>query len=363
MSKAKQVVALAGDGIGEEVMPVALEVLEAALEGSDKKLEIASHPVGAKPLLGGGSPLPASTLKACVKADAVLLGALGDPRFDDREPAERPEAALLELREQLEVHANLRPARFIEAIADCSPLKPEVGRNADIMIVRELRGGIYFGRPRVMNRSGSEPRRALNTMVYDETEIERVARRAFELARSRRGRLVSVDKANVLEVSRLWRNVVTELSSEYPDVELRHAFVDAFALELACRPSELDVVLTANLFGDILSDQAAMLNGGLGLLPSASLGGRTDLYEPVHGSAPDIAGRGVANPTAMVLSAAMMLRYSFGWEEEAKRIEAAVDGVLCGRGRPADLARPSDEVLTTKAMGEAIRERLTKERV
>ncbi|MEE9393529.1 MAG: 3-isopropylmalate dehydrogenase [Planctomycetota bacterium] len=354
MSEIKKVIVLAGDGIGAEVMPVATELLALVAKERGEALDVIAMPIGVEPLLAEGRSLPDATLRACLEADSVLLGALGDPRFDDQDPKERPEIALLALRKQMGVYANLRPVQWIEALAKCSPLRPEIGRGSDMVVVRELGGGIYFGEPRGIDEAKKDARRAFNTMIYTEAEITRIAKRAFELASGRRKSLVSVDKANVLEASRLWRTVVSEVAREFPEVQLRHAFVDAFALELACRPADLDVVLTANLFGDVLSDESAILHGGLGLLPSASLGDGPGLFEPVHGSAPDIAGKDRANPIAMVLSMALMLHHGLGWTEEAERVERAVHKTLESGARSADIAVGSDEVLGTRELGARI---------
>ena len=303
--------------------------------------------------MAANDPLPADTVAACLASSAVLLGAVGDPRFDRNPGHLRPEAGLLRLRRELGAYANLRPAVLFSPIEDCSPLRAEVVRGTDIMIVRELLGGLYFGQPRsIEGVAGS--RIALNTMTYAEPEIERIARVAFELAKKRRGKVLSVDKANVLECSRLWREVVTRVGKDYSEVKLAHQYVDSAAMLLVQRPTDFDVVLTENMFGDILSDQAGGIVGSLGLLASASVGGPVGLYEPVHGSAPDIAGKGIANPLGAILSAAMMLRHSFQLEEEAGCVEKAVSIMLARGARTADLAGKTHAATSTAEMGERV---------
>jgi 3-isopropylmalate dehydrogenase len=294
-------------------------------------------------------------LQACLASEAVLLGAVGGPSFDSFPSHLRPESGLLRLRRGLGVFANLRPAICFAALEDTSPLRADVVRGTDVMIVRELLGGIYFGEPR--NTQGTAGNRvAIDTMRYGEAEIERIAHVGFELARTRRRKLTSVDKANVLDCSRLWREVVTRVGQQYPDVKLSHAYVDSAAMALVARPADFDVVLTENMFGDILSDQAGAVVGSLGMLGSASIGGAVGLYEPVHGSAPDIAGQGIANPLGAILSAAMLLRYSFKLETEAKLVESAVDAVLTAGARTKDLVRTGESALTTSAMGQKVAE-------
>lgn len=331
-----KVVVLAGDGIGPEVIRQARRVLEAVVPSG---IDYQDALIGGAAIDAHGTPLPDATLAACQAADAVLLGAIGAPQYDSLPSEQKPEKGLLQLRAALDVFANLRPAVCPPALAAASSLKPEVIAGLDILIVRELTGGIYFGTPRGVETDESGQRTAYNTMRYSEAEITRIARRAFEAARARGGRLCSVDKANVLEVSMLWREVVSALGArDYPDIELSHQYVDNAAMQLVRNPKQFDVLVTGNLFGDILSDAAAMLVGSIGLLPSASLNeSGVGLYEPVHGSAPDIAGKDVANPLAAVLSAAMMLRYSLQQDAAARRIEAAVDAVLAAGHRPADL--------------------------
>jgi 3-isopropylmalate dehydrogenase len=355
------ITALPGDGVGPEVTDEAVRVLETIAQVFSHQLSITRKAVGGAALLSSKDPLPADTLQACLSSGAVLLGAVGGPSFDSFPSHLRPESGLLRLRRGLGVFANLRPAICFSALEDTSPLRADVVRGTDVMIVRELLGGIYFGEPR--NTQGAPGDRvAIDTMRYTEAEIERIAHVGFELARTRRRKLTSVDKANVLDCSRLWREVVTRVAQQYPDVKLSHAYVDSAAMALVARPADFDVVLTENMFGDILSDQAGAVVGSLGMLGSASIGGAVGLYEPVHGSAPDIAGQGIANPLGAILSAAMLLRYSFKLENEAACVEAAVGAVLTAGARTKDLARPGENVLNTSAMGEkvaaAIRERV-----
>ena len=328
-----RILVIPGDGIGAEVMPHVLRVLETL----DLKLSFDSGELGGVAIDKHGTPLPTATLEAARASDAVLLGAVGGPKWDDLPMEHRPEKGLLGLRAGLDAFANLRPAMLFAPLADASSLRPELVAGLDILIVRELTGGIYFGEPRgVETHDGL--RRGFNTDVYAEDEIERIARTAFDLADKRGGRLTSVDKANVLEVTQLWRDVVTEVHADFPDVELDHLYVDNAAMQLVRAPKQFDVIVTGNLFGDILSDAAAMLTGSLGMLPSASLNARGQgIYEPVHGSAPDIAGRNIANPLATILSAAMMLRYSLGEAAAADRVEAAASAVLERGIRTADI--------------------------
>jgi len=309
-------------------------------------------------LIGGAAldatavPLPAETISVCSNAQAILLGAVGGPEWDNKRPELRPEQGLLQLRQRLELYVNLRPARVLDSLVNLSALKPNLVRGTDLMIVRELLGGIYFGNPRgIFSKNGE--RMGINTEVYREHEVERVAHRAFQLARLRRRKVTSVDKANILESSRLWREVVTRIGRMYADVELDHLYVDSCAMQLIDRPTTFDVILTTNMFGDILSDEAAMLTGSIGLLPSASLGERTALYEPVHGSAPDIAGRNRANPIAAIASAALMLRYSLRMEAVAGAIETAIEKVMKRGARTSDLPGKSRPVSTSR-MGDLI---------
>ncbi len=329
-----RITVLPGDGIGPEVTREAVRVLRAVAEVQGYEFTFDEKAMGGIAIREFGTPLPQATLEACQAGDAVLLGAVGAPDLGVLPPEKRPEAGLLALRRALGGFANLRPAVCYPAIVDCSPLRSEVVRGADILFVRELLGGIYFGEPRGCDAAG-----AFNTMRYSEPEIERVARIAFDLARGRRRKLTSVDKANVLETSQLWRRVVTRLGREYPEVTLEHTYVDACAMRLIASPTSFDVVLTENLFGDILSDEAAVIAGSLGMLASASIGGAVGLYEPVHGSAPDIAGQGIANPLGAIASAALLLRHSAHLADEAAVIEYAIEGVLNAGYRTPDLRR------------------------
>jgi 3-isopropylmalate dehydrogenase len=326
------IVTLPGDGVGPEVTAAAVAVLETVAEHYDHSFEFGHHLIGGCAIDATGEPLPAATLDACRQADAVLLGAVGGPQWSDPEAKVRPEQGLLALRAALGVYANLRPLTVHPALAALSPLKNERLREVDVLFVRELTGGAYFGAKTRSDEAATDECR------YTVAEVERVARRAFELARARRRHLTSVDKANVLETSRLWRGTVTRLAAEYPDVRLEHQLVDSMAMLLLTQPQRYDVVVTENLFGDILTDEAAALAGSLGLLPSASLGeGARGLYEPIHGSAPDIAGQGVANPLGAILSAALLLRHSLGLDAEARAVETAVAQVLEHGPRSRDL--------------------------
>ncbi len=344
---------LSGDGIGPEVTEQAVAVLQAVSEAFGHKLQLQNKVIGGAALAAVSDPLPADTLKACLDSSAVLLGAVGSPGFDHYPNHLRPEAGLLRLRRELGAYANLRPAVCFPALEDCSPLRGELVRGTDIMIVRELLGGLYFGEPRSIRGTAGE-RVAVNTMTYDEPAIERIARVAFDLAMKRRRKVLSVDKANVLECSRLWRDVVTRCAKDYPIVELSHMYVDSAAMSLVQRPKDFDVILTENMFGDILSDQAGGVVGSLGLLASASIGGAVGIYEPVHGSAPDIAGKGIANPLGAILSVAMLLRHSFQLETEAERIEKAVSAVLDQGARTADLLRSGQIPVSTTEMGRRV---------
>jgi 3-isopropylmalate dehydrogenase len=344
-----KIIILPGDGIGPEVTACAVKVLEAVGAMFNHKIDCSFKDVGGSAILKHNNPLPDDTLDACLSSDAVLLGAVGDPAFDGYPTNLRPEAGLLGLRRGLGAFANLRPALLFPSLIDSSPLRPEVIKGTDLVIVRELLGGLYFGEPRgELDIDGS--RRAINTMSYSEGEIERIARYAFDLARSRRHHVTSVDKANVLESSKLWREVVIRVSTDYPDVKLQHQYVDSCAMALVARPASFDVLVTENTFGDILSDEAGAVVGSLGLLASASIGGKVGLYEPVHGSAPDIAGKGIANPLGAILSAAMMLRYSFKLEAEAATIERAVEKTLAEGHRTPDLAIKDQTGITTEEM-------------
>ena len=347
------VAVLPGDGIGPEVTDEALRVLRAVAELFGFGLETPEYSVGAAGVAASGSALPARTRGGVTQADAVLLGAVGDPALATAEGERRPEAGLLALRKLLGAYANLRPVAVHPALRHASPLRPERLDGVDLLIVRELTGGLYYGEPR-----GRERDSAVNTLRYTVPEIERVARVAFQAARERRNAVTSVDKANVLEVSLLWRETVTRVGREFPDVRLEHLYVDFAAMRLVAEPARIDVLLTENLFGDILSDEAAVLAGSLGLLPSASIGDGPGLFEPVHGSAPDIAGRGVANPIGAIASAAMLLRYGLKQPEAATVVEQAVAGVLKAGLRTADLARPGEPTVGSRAMGEGIARRI-----
>lgn len=348
-----EIVVLPGDGIGPEVTREAVRILRTVLDSYGYEFHYDERLIGGAAIKQFGTPLPKATLQACLESHAVLLGAVGGPEFDTLPATQRPEAGLLALRRALGGYANLRPAIAYPSIAECSPLRAEILRGADILIVRELLGGIYFGDPRGLN-GGSVPR-AFNTMAYTADEIERVARVAFREARRRGRKVTSVDKANVLETSQLWRQVVTRVGREFPDVKLEHMYVDTCAMRLVSNPAHFDVILTENLFGDILSDEAAVISGSMGMLASATIGGTVDLYEPVHGSAPDIAGRGVANPLGAIASAALMLRYSAGLEQGAQDIEAAIREALITGYRTPDLNRGRVKYqANTSEMGRAV---------
>jgi 3-isopropylmalate dehydrogenase len=347
---------LPGDGIGVEVTREAVRVLRTLADIQGYDFRFRTELVGGAAIRDTGFPLPQPTLDACLGSDAVLLGAVGGPEFDSLPPDRKPESGLLALRRELGAFANLRPAASHRAIEDCSPLRPEVVRGADILVVRELVGGLYFGEPRGFTADASI---AFNTLRYSVPEIERIARIAFQQARSRRRKVTSVDKANVLETSQLWRKVVTEVAREFPEIQLEHMYVDACAMHLVSNPARFDVILTENLFGDILSDESAVIGGSLGMLASASIGGRVGLFEPVHGSAPDIAGRSLANPLGAIATAALLLRYAGGMEQEARDIEAAIGEVLDRGFRTADLIRDQrTRPVTTEEMGTAVVEAL-----
>lgn len=340
---------LPGDGIGPEVTAEALRALAAVGDLFGYRFDTAEHAIGATAVARFGEPFPADTRDGVTAADAVLLGAVGDPALDRAPRHQRPEAGLLALRKLLGAFANLRPVAVHPELAHASPLRPERLAGVDLLIVRELTGGLYYGEPR--GRDGTS---GVNTLRYSVAEVERVARVAFDAARGRRRRVTSVDKANVLEVSQLWRDVVTRVAADYPDVALEHLYVDFAAMRLVANPASIDVLVTENLFGDILSDEAAVLAGSLGLLPSASLGQGPGLFEPVHGSAPDIAGQGIANPVGAIASAAMLLRHGLGLGEAADVLERAVSGVLDGGARTRDLARPGEPSLGTREFGERV---------
>ena len=347
-----KITTLPGDGIGPEVTREAVKVLQQTAEVFGHEFEVTEKLVGGAALVTANDPLPQDTISACLSSGAVLLGAVGGPAFDNYPANLRPEAGLLRLRKELGVFANLRPAICLPGLEDLSPLRAEIIRGTDVMIARELLGGVYFGARATEGRTGS--RRAYDTMAYSEHEIERIARIGFELAAKRRKKLLSVDKANVLDSSRLWRDVVSHVRKDFPEVELAHMYVDSAAMALVARPATFDVIVTENMFGDILSDQAGAVVGSLGLLPSASVGGKVGLYEPIHGSAPDIAGKDIANPLGAILSGAMLLRHSFGLQAEAVAIENAVRSVLAAGKRTRDLAGKSGGAISTQAMGEAV---------
>ena len=348
------VAVLPGDGIGPEIIAQARRVLDRL----GLKITFHEAPVGGAAFERHGDPLPSETLKVAKQADAVLFGAVGDPRYDKLERAKRPEQAILGLRKELGLFANLRPARVHPELADSSTLKPEVVSGLDILIIRELTGDIYFGQPKgIRSRQGrhGQEREGFDTMLYSESEVRRIARVAFEAARKRNRRVCSVDKANVLETSQLWREVLIEESKTYSEVELTHMYVDNCAMQLVRNPKQFDVIVTGNMFGDILSDEASMLTGSIGMLPSAALDEKgKGLYEPIHGTAPDIAGKGIANPLATILSAALMLRYSLGQPQAAERIEKAVSKVLQSGLRTADIHTAGTRKVGTKEMGDAV---------
>jgi len=348
-----RIVVLPGDGIGPEVTAEAVRVLAAVADLYGYRIATQEYPIGAAAVRLLGEALPARTRDAVLEADAVLLGAVGDPGLADATGSRRPEAGLLALRKLLGVYANLRPVSVHPALRHASPLRPDRLDNVDLLIVRELTGGLYYGEPR-----GRDAQSAVNTLRYGVAEIERVARVAFQAARERRGLVTSVDKANVLEVSQLWRETVSRIGGDYPDVRLEHLYVDFAAMRLIANPASFDVLLTENLFGDILSDEAAVLTGSLGLLPSASIGDGPGLFEPVHGSAPDIAGRGVANPIGAIGSAAMLLRHGLQLPDAADLVEQAIAAVIDAGGRTPDIALPGEPTLTTREMGEEIAQRV-----
>lgn len=346
-----KIAVLPGDGIGQEIVPEAVKVLKAVLTNSSEEFEFNEYWVGGTAIDKCGKALPEETLNGCKEADAVLLGAVGGPKWDHLPASERPEtASLLGLRKGLEFYANIRPVKMLESLIDSSTLKKEVVEKVDMVVIRELTGGVYFGeKKRIEN-----PLSAYDMMAYTAPEIERIVHLAFEIAQNRRKKVCSVDKANVLETSRLWREIAIKVSKEFPEVELTHLYVDNAAMQLVRYPEQFDVIVTENMFGDILTDLASMLGGSIGMLSSASMNGKKGMYEPAHGSAPDIAGKNLANPLATILSAALMLRNTFGLEEKAHRIEAAVAEVLEEGYRTADLARPGDKRVGTKEMGDAV---------
>jgi 3-isopropylmalate dehydrogenase len=354
-----KILLLPGDGVGPEICREAVRVLETLRRDHGLDVELEEALVGGAAVDAGGDPLPEETLEQARAADAILFGAVGGAQWDELPREQRPESGLLRLRSELELFANLRPAMLYPQLVHASTLREEVVSGLDIMIVRELTGGIYFGQPRETRTDIGGRRQAVNTMLYTDEEIERIARVAFGIAKRRGGRLCSVDKANVLEVSQLWREVVTEVAGDFPEVELSHMYVDNAAMQLVRDPKQFDTLVTGNLFGDILSDIAAMLTGSIGMLPSASLGASgKGLYEPVHGSAPDIAGQGVANPLAMILSLAMMLRHTLEHPALAEKVERAVGGVLDGGLRTRDIMDDGKRAGTTEEMGAAVSDML-----
>ncbi len=373
-----RIAVLPGDGIGVDVIREAVRILQAVAKGAGVGLELEDGIIGGAAIDAHGTPLPEATLRLCRESHAALFGAVGGPQWDHLRPTERPEAGILRIRKTLDLYANLRPARLSPWLVDSSPLRREIVEGADLMVIRELTGGLYFGEPRGIDGTGSS-RRGVNTMVYTAAEIERIAHLAFQIARGRRKHLTSVDKSNVLVVSQLWREVVTEVGQGYPDVALDHLLVDNAAMALVTSPRRFDTIVTENTFGDILSDEAAVIAGSMGMLPSASLGGpagrdvpqaegrpsdaagrsRPDqmnigLYEPIHGTAPDIAGQGIANPLAAILSAAMLLRHSLDLPGEAERVERAVERVLAAGYRTKDIHTPGTRLVGTTQIGDQV---------
>jgi len=351
----KKILILPGDGIGPEIVTEAEKILHALTQRHALDIEIEHGLIGGCAVDAAGSPLPAETLEKAKASDAILLGAVGGPKWENIERALRPERGLLAIRAALGLYANLRPALLYEELVDASTLKPEIVSGLDIMIVRELTGGIYFGQPRGIRTKADGQREGFNTLVYSESEIERIARVAFTIAQKRNRKVCSVDKANVLEATELWREVVIKVAADYPDVSLQHMYVDNAAMQLVRQPKQFDVIVTTNMFGDILSDLASMLTGSIGMLPSASINAiGQGIYEPIHGSAPDIAGQNKANPLATILSAAMMLCYSLNQPEQAARIETAVRKVLADGVRTADICTPGMRSVSTSGMGDAV---------
>ncbi|MBM3579928.1 MAG: 3-isopropylmalate dehydrogenase [Alphaproteobacteria bacterium] len=357
----KHILLLPGDGIGPEVVAQAKKVLDFFSKNTDKKFETETALLGGCAYDAVGTPFPQETLDLAKKSDSVLLGAVGGIKWESLEYKHRPERGLLGIRKELELFANFRPAKVFDALTDSSTLKREVVAGLDIMIVRELTGDLYFGEPRFVKTLPDGTRQGVNTMTYNSKEVERIAKIAFDLAKIRGKKLCSVDKANVIETTEMWREVVTEIGAKnYPDIALSHMYVDNAAMQLVRNPKQFDVMVTGNMFGDILSDLASMLTGSLGMLPSASLGEKYSLYEPIHGSAPDIAGKDIANPIATILSVAMMFKYSFGFMKEAEAIEQAVANVLDVGIRTADIAKPSEPSVSCSQMGDAILGKLQK---
>ncbi len=363
----KKILLIDGDGIGPEVVGQAKKVLEFFSKNTDKKFETENALLGGIAYDQVGTPFPQETVKLARESDAILLGAVGGLKWESLEYKHRPERGLLGIRKELELFANLRPAKVFNALADSSTLKREIVENLDIMIVRELTGDLYFGEPRGVTTLADGSRQGVNTMTYNSKEVERIARVSFDLAKIRGKKLCSIDKANVIETTEMWREVVTEMGQkEYPEIALSHMYVDNASMQLVRNPKQFDVMLTGNMFGDILSDTASMLTGSLGMLPSASLGAKQAngkqfaLYEPIHGSAPDIAGKNIANPIATILSLAMMFRYSFGFAKEADLLEASVENVLNRGIRTADIANVGEAKISCTEMGDKIIEELRK---
>ena len=354
MAKNYKIAVLPGDGIGPEIVGEAVRVLKAIGKKNNIKFDLQEALVGGASIDKYGAPLTDETLKLAKGSDAVLLGAVGGPKWEGLDYSIRPERALLALRKELGLFANLRPAKIYPVLSDASTLKKEIIDGVDIMVIRELTGGLYFGTPKGVTKLPDGTERGVNTMVYTTPEIERIARVAFDVARKRRKKVTSVDKANVLETTELWRKVVIKVHKDYQDIELSHMYVDNCAMQLVRNPKQFDVIVTENTFGDILSDEAAMLTGSIGMLPSASLGGKVGMYEPIHGSAPDIAGTDKANPIATILSVAMMLRFSFDLTKEADDVERAVESVLNKGYRTLDINQPGMKLVGCKVMGEAI---------
>ena len=354
----KKIAVIRGDGIGPEIVGEAIAVLDTVAAKFGHTFIYEEAPMGGNAIDAFGVPLPDSSLETCLKADSVLLGAVGGPKWDAQPPANRPERGLLKLRSAMGLYSNIRPARVFSDLAKACPLRADIAaRGIDFVVVRELIGGVYFGEHKTEEVNGEK--KATDIMAYSEHEVRRIAHVAFQMARKRRSRVTSIDKANVLDTSRLWRAVVTEVAAEYPDVELRHMYVDNAAMQMVRDPSQFDVVVTENLFGDILSDEASQITGSIGMIPSSSMGeGTRGIYEPIHGSAPDIAGQDKANPIGTILAAAMMLRFSFDMAEEADAIERAVDETLSAGYRCGDISEEGMTLVGCKAMGKAIRERI-----
>jgi len=354
LNKKHKIAVLPGDGIGPEVVREGLKVFSAVAEKYGFSYELKEGIIGGAAIDKYGEPLPESSLDMAKNADAVILGAVGGPKWENLDYKIRPERALLGLRNKLDLYANLRPAKVFSTLIDASSLKKEIVENIDIMIVRELVGGIYFGKPKGVEKLKNGDERGVNTLVYTTPEIKRIAKIAFEVALKRKKKVLSVDKANVLESTELWRKVVTEVHAGYPDIELSHMYVDNCAMQLINDPKQFDVIVTTNMFGDILSDEAAMLTGSIGMLPSASLGGENGMYEPIHGSAPDIAGQNAANPIATIMSVAMMFNYSFEMNEVAEIIEKAVEKTLQNGYRTKDIMDSGGKLVGTREMGDLI---------